>query len=89
VTVINWQDMRGRSASDAPDDEERTVIMDGLSAYSEAHAGGSNARPLIVLVRDPETKKIAGGLLGRTYLCLLTIEWRWCAGRNGSTVRCR
>jgi GNAT superfamily N-acetyltransferase len=60
--------------SDAPDDEERAVIMDGLRAYNEAQARGSDARPLVVLVRDPETNKVAGGLLGRTYLGLLTIE---------------
>jgi GNAT superfamily N-acetyltransferase len=60
--------------SDAPDDEERAVIMDGLRAYNEAQAGGSDARPLAVLVRDPKTRKVAGGLLGRTYLGLLTIE---------------
>jgi GNAT superfamily N-acetyltransferase len=30
--------------------------------------------PLALLVRDPETKKVVGGLLGRTYLGLLTVE---------------
>jgi GNAT superfamily N-acetyltransferase len=60
--------------SDAPNDEERAVIMDGLRAYNEAQTGSSDARPLVLLVRDPQTKKVAGGLLGRTYLGLLTIE---------------
>jgi GNAT superfamily N-acetyltransferase len=60
--------------SDAPDDEERAVIMDGLRAYNEVQAGGSDARSLVVFVRDPRTKKVAGGLLGRTYLGVLTIE---------------
>jgi GNAT superfamily N-acetyltransferase len=60
--------------TDAPDDGERAVIMDGLRAYNEAQAGGSDAYPLAVLVRDPETRKVAGGLLGRTYLGLLTVE---------------
>ena len=60
--------------SDAPNDEERAVIMDGLRVYNEAQAGGSDARPLVVFVSDPRTKKVAGGLLGRTYLGLLTIE---------------
>jgi GNAT superfamily N-acetyltransferase len=60
--------------TDAPDDGERAVIMDGLRAYNEAQAGGSDACPLAILVRDPETKKVAGGLLGRTYLGLLTVE---------------
>ena len=60
--------------TDAPDDGERAVIMDGLRAYNEAQAGGSDALPLAILVRDPETTKVAGGLLGRTYLGLLTVE---------------
>ena len=60
--------------TDAPDDGERAVIMDGLRAHNEAQAGGSDARPLAILVRDPETTKVAGGLLGRTYLGLLTVE---------------
>ncbi len=60
--------------SDAPDDEERAVITKGLRAYNEAHAGGSDARPLTILVRNPETKNVVGGLLGRTYLGLLTVE---------------
>ena len=60
--------------SDAPDDEERAVIMDGLRAYNEAQTGDSDARPLVVLVHNSETQKVVGGLLGRTYLGLLTIE---------------
>jgi GNAT superfamily N-acetyltransferase len=60
--------------TDAPDDKQRAVIMDGLRTYNEAQAGGSDARPLVVLVSDPGTKKVVGGLLGRTYLGLLTIE---------------
>jgi hypothetical protein len=60
--------------TDAPDEGERAVIMDRLRAYNEAQAGVSDGGPLAILVRDPETGKVAGGLLGRTYLGLLTIE---------------
>jgi GNAT superfamily N-acetyltransferase len=60
--------------TDAPEDDERAVIMDGLRAYNVAQAGVSDGGPLAILVRDPETKKVAGGLLGRTYLGLLTVE---------------
>jgi GNAT superfamily N-acetyltransferase len=60
--------------TDAPEDDERAVIMDGLRAYNVARAGVSDGGPLAILVRDPETKKVAGGLLGRTYLGLLTVE---------------
>jgi GNAT superfamily N-acetyltransferase len=60
--------------TDAPEDDERAVIMDGLRAYNDAQAGVSSGGPLALLVRDPETKKVVGGLLGRTYLGLLTVE---------------
>jgi GNAT superfamily N-acetyltransferase len=60
--------------TDAPDDDERAVITDGLRAYNEAQAGGSDGGPLAILVRNPETKKVIGGLLGRTYLGLLRVE---------------
>jgi GNAT superfamily N-acetyltransferase len=60
--------------TDAPDDDERAVITDGLRAYNEAQAGGSDGRPLAILVCNLETRRVAGGLLGRTYLGLLTVE---------------
>jgi GNAT superfamily N-acetyltransferase len=60
--------------TDAPNDDECAVIADGLRAYNEAQAGYSDSRVLAVLVSDPETKKIVGGLLGRTSLGLLRVE---------------
>ena len=42
------------SLTDAPDDDEQPVIADGLRAYNEAQAGGSDSLPLAILVRDPE-----------------------------------
>jgi hypothetical protein len=60
--------------TDTPDDDERAVIMDGLRASNQAQAGDWDGRPLAVLSRDLETKKVVGGLLGRTSLGLLTVE---------------
>ena len=60
--------------TDAPHDDERAVIADGLRAYNEAQAGHSDSRALALLVSDPETKKVVGGLLGRTSLGLLRVE---------------
>jgi GNAT superfamily N-acetyltransferase len=60
--------------TDAPDDDERAVITDGLRAYNEAQGGIWDGRPLAILARDPQTKKVVGGLLGRTSLGLLTVE---------------
>ena len=60
--------------TDAPEDGERTVVMDGLRAYNEERAGVSDARQLAILARDPGTGEVVGGLLGRSYLGLLTVE---------------
>jgi GNAT superfamily N-acetyltransferase len=60
--------------TDTPREDERAIITDGLSAYNEAQAGHWDGRPLAILVRDPETQEVAGGLLGRTSLGLLTVE---------------
>ncbi len=62
------------TVTDAPDDDGRAVIADGLRAYNEAQAGYYDSRPLAILVSDPETKKVAGGLLGRTSFGLLRVE---------------
>jgi len=77
--------------TDAPHDDESAVIAEGLRAYNEAQAGYSDSRALAVLVRDPETKKVVGGLHGRTSLGLLRVE-RFCLaedlrrGRLGSRI---
>ena len=61
--------------TDEPDEAERAVIMDGLRAYNETQAGVSGGGGLLaILVRNPETNTVVGGLLGRTYLGLLTVE---------------
>ena len=60
--------------TDAPDDEERAVITDGLRGYNEQRAGSWDGRPLAILARDPETRKVVGGLLGRTSLGLLRVD---------------
>jgi len=62
------------SLTDAPDDDEQAVIAEGLRAYNEAQAGYSDSRPLNILARDPETRKVVGGLLGRTSLGLLRVD---------------
>jgi GNAT superfamily N-acetyltransferase len=60
--------------TDMPDPAASAVITDGLRAYNESQAGYWDGRPLAVLVREPETKRVVGGLLGRTSLGVLTVE---------------
>ena len=62
------------SLTDAPDDDEQAVITEGLRAYNEVQAGYSDSRPLNILARDSETRKVVGGLLGRTSLGLLRVD---------------
>ena len=60
--------------TDAPKHDESAAVTDGLRAYNEVQAGYSDSRALALLVSDPETKKVVGGLLGRTSLGLLRVE---------------
>jgi GNAT superfamily N-acetyltransferase len=60
--------------TDTPEPDESAVITEGLRAYNEAQAGRWDGRPLAILVRDPETQAVVGGLLGRSSLGVLTIE---------------
>ena len=60
--------------TDAPSAEDETVIRDGLSAYNFEKAGYRDHLPLAILVRDPETGEVVGGLLGGTSFSLLRID---------------
>jgi GNAT superfamily N-acetyltransferase len=60
--------------TDAPDDGDSAVITEGLRAYNEVQAGVSDSRELAILVHDPETQNVVGGLLGRTHRGLLRVE---------------
>jgi GNAT superfamily N-acetyltransferase len=60
--------------TDAPCDRAQAVIREGLSDYNVRQAGYRDSRPLAVLVSDPETREVIGGLLGRTSMGLLFID---------------
>jgi GNAT superfamily N-acetyltransferase len=60
--------------TDAPDERAQAAIGEGLSDYNLGQAGYRDARPLAVLVSDPDTKQVIGGLLGRTSMGLLFID---------------
>ena len=62
------------TVTDAPDDAARAAIGEGLSAFNDAMTGFADRRTLAVLVSDPETKQVQGGVLGRTSLGLLFID---------------
>jgi GNAT superfamily N-acetyltransferase len=62
------------AVTDAPGDRAEAVIRDGLGAYNLEKAGYRDHQPLAVLVTDPGTGDIVGGLLGRTSMGLLYID---------------
>jgi GNAT superfamily N-acetyltransferase len=62
------------TVTDTPDDRERAVIADGLAGYNDQKAGYRDHRPLAVVVSDPATGEVVGGLYGRTSFGLLFVE---------------
>jgi GNAT superfamily N-acetyltransferase len=60
--------------TDALDDGARAVIADGLAAYNDDNAGYRDYRPLAVVVSDPDTGAVVGGLFARTSFGLLFVE---------------
>jgi GNAT superfamily N-acetyltransferase len=62
------------TVTDAPDAHAEALIEEGLAQFNAENAGYRDARPLAVLVSDPDSKAVAGGLLGRTTLGLLFID---------------
>jgi GNAT superfamily N-acetyltransferase len=63
------------AVTDAPDPAATAVIAEGLHAYNEAAAGSLNDfRPLAILVTDPDSGKVVGGLNGRSSRGVLFID---------------
>ncbi|MCC3702068.1 GNAT family N-acetyltransferase [Rouxiella badensis] len=60
--------------TDVIDDEAKAIIGDGLDDFNTEMAGIKDRQPLAVLVKDPQTGKVLGGMLGRTSLGLMFIE---------------
>ena len=62
------------AVTDVLDDSARAVIADGLAGYNDEKAGYRDHRPLAVLVSDPDTSEVVGGLFDRTSFGLLFVE---------------
>jgi GNAT superfamily N-acetyltransferase len=60
--------------TDKADPIAQRVIRAGLSQYNREMAGHNDARSLSVLMSDPDSGKVIGGLLGRTSLGLFFID---------------
>lgn len=62
------------TVTDAPSPEARALIGDGLNRHNHDQAGYWDSKPLAVLVCDPNTGTVLGGLTGRTSLGLAFID---------------
>ncbi len=60
--------------TDTPQDADVALISDALDRFNVDTTGIDDRRPLAVLVRDPATREVIGGLTGRTSLGLLFID---------------
>jgi len=60
--------------TDVVDDEIKKVIGDGLDGFNVDTAGIQDRQSLAIVVKDPETGKVLGGMLGRSSLGLLFVE---------------
>jgi hypothetical protein len=70
---------------------ELAVIVDGLGAYDSSRIGYRDFRRLAVLVRNPQTGKVVGGLYRRSEFGLVYVDWLFCpriCAAQGSAAGC-
>ncbi len=60
--------------TDTPQDTDVALISDALDRFNVDTTGIDDRRPLAVLVREPATREVIGGLTGRTSLGLLFVD---------------
>jgi len=69
---------RGRepqiTVTDSPDPRVEAAIGNGLRRFNAQQSGIDDSRPLAVVVSDPDTNEVLGGITGRTSLGLLFID---------------
>ncbi|GLQ48966.1 GNAT family N-acetyltransferase [Dyella flava] len=60
--------------TDTPDASELLAIRRGLDAFNRAASGIDDQRPIALLVKDPATHDVLGGLNGRTSRGVLFVD---------------
>ncbi|MFI6605573.1 GNAT family N-acetyltransferase [Streptomyces sp. NPDC050507] len=60
--------------TDSPLSEDVAAISGALDRFNIEHTGIADRRRLAVLVRDPDTHQVVGGLTGRTSLGLFFLD---------------
>jgi GNAT superfamily N-acetyltransferase len=72
--MATQQDGLAVTVTDAPDPRAESLIRDGLMGYNIEKVGYRDQRPLGVLVSDPATGEVVGGIIGRTSMGLMFID---------------
>jgi len=60
--------------SDQANPDAECILGNGLAAFNEGITGYNDRRPLTVLIRDPETQQILGGITGKTTLGMAFLD---------------
>ena len=60
--------------TDAPDPAAHRVLIEGIVQFNRTQTGAEAPRPLLVLLKHPDTGEVLGGLSARTGLEWLYIE---------------
>lgn len=60
--------------SDQPNPDAERIVGNGLAAFNEAVTGANDRRLLTVLVKDPHTQEILGGITGKTSLGMAFLD---------------
>lgn len=60
--------------SDQPNPDAERILGRGLAAFNEAITGYNDRRLLTVLIKDPDTQQILGGITGKTTLGMAFLD---------------
>ncbi len=60
--------------TDVPSADDIAVVSDSLDEFNVQRSGTNDKQLLAVLVRDPQTLRVVGGLVGRTSLGMLFVD---------------
>lgn len=60
--------------SDQPNPEAERILGSGLAAFNESITGYKDRRPLMVLIKDPATDQVIGGITGKTTLGMAFLD---------------
>lgn len=60
--------------SDQPSSEAEGILGNGLATFNESITGYNDRRLLTVLIKDPDTHQILGGITGKTTLGMAFLD---------------